>query len=38
MTVSEIARSLRYSNPFCFSRVFKIYYGLSPEHIRKGKG
>jgi len=37
MTVSEIALSLHYGNPFYFSRVFKKYYGLAPEHARKGK-
>lgn len=34
MTVSEIAASLNYSNPFYFSRVFSKYHGFSPSEAR----
>jgi len=35
MTVAEVADCLHYSNPFYFSRVFKQYYGLSPQQVRR---
>ncbi|MEZ3486878.1 MAG: AraC family transcriptional regulator [Lachnospiraceae bacterium] len=34
-SVSMIAESLGYANPFQFSAVFKSYYGLSPSAYRK---
>lgn len=34
MSISEIAACLDYSSPFYFSRVFKKYYGISPQYIR----
>lgn len=34
-SVSMIAESLGYANPFQFSAVFKSYYGLSPTAYRK---
>lgn len=36
MPVCEIAACFHYSNPFYFSRVFKKYYGLSPQQVRDG--
>lgn len=36
MSVSEIASCLNYANPFYFSRVFKKYYGVSPQQVREG--
>ena len=33
--VKEIAYELGYDDPFYFSRVFKKYTGVSPEHIRE---
>ena len=35
MSVSEIAASLNYVNPFYFSRVFKKYYGVSPQQAKR---
>ncbi len=35
MTVLEISDSLGYSNPFYFSRVFKGYFGISPQTARQ---
>lgn len=35
LTVKEIAYLLDYSQPAPFSRAFKTYYGISPEHRRK---
>ncbi len=34
MTVTEIAYHFQYSSPFYFSRVFKRYYGISPQQVR----
>lgn len=34
-TISMIAESLGYANPFQFSTAFKSYYGLSPSAYRK---
>ena len=34
MSVSEIAASLDYKSPFYFSRVFKNYYGIAPQHVK----
>lgn len=36
MPISEIASCFHYSSPFYFSRVFKNYYGISPQHVRNG--
>lgn len=36
MTVSEIAACFGYASPFYFSRVFKKYYGVSPQRVRDG--
>lgn len=36
MSVAEIAACFEYSSPFYFSRVFKKYYGLSPQQVRDG--
>lgn len=36
MTVSEISACLNYASPFYFSRVFKKYYGISPQQVREG--
>ena len=36
MSVSEISACFNYSSPFYFSRVFKKYYGVSPQHVRDG--
>lgn len=35
MSVSEIAACLDYTSPFYFSRVFKKYYGISPQYVRE---
>lgn len=34
MSISEIAACFNYSSPLYFSRVFKKYYGISPQHVR----
>ena len=34
-TISMIAESLGYANPFRFSAAFKSYYGVSPSAYRK---
>jgi AraC-like DNA-binding protein len=34
MAVKEVAASLGYSDEFYFSRMFKLFYGLSPSHYR----
>lgn len=34
ISISEIARSVGYSDPFCFSRIFKRYTGMSPKEYR----
>lgn len=36
MTISEISACLNYASPFYFSRVFKKYYGVSPQQVREG--
>lgn len=36
ISISEIARSIGYSDPFCFSRIFRKYTGISPSEFRKG--
>ena len=36
MSVSEIAACFNYTDPFYFSRTFKKYYGISPQHVREG--
>lgn len=36
MPVSEIAACFNYASPLYFSRVFKKYYGLSPQRVRDG--
>lgn len=36
MSISEISACFNYSSPFYFSRVFKKYYGVSPQHVRDG--
>lgn len=36
MTISEIAACFNYASPFYFSRVFKKYYGVSPQRVRDG--
>ncbi len=34
MSISEIASCFNYSSQFYFSRVFKKYYGVSPQRVR----
>ena len=34
MSISEIASCFYYSSQFYFSRVFKKYYGVSPQRVR----
>ena len=36
MSISDVAASLDYTTPFYFSRVFKKFYGLSPQQVRQG--
>lgn len=36
MSVSEIAACFNYTDPLYFSRTFKKYYGISPQHVREG--
>jgi len=36
MTITEIASCFNYVNPLYFSRAFKKYYGVSPQHVRDG--
>ena len=36
MSISEIAACFDYSSPLYFSRVFKKYYGISPQNVRDG--
>ena len=33
-SISEIARSVGYADPFCFSRIFRKYAGMSPSEFR----
>ena len=35
LSVQEIAYLLDYSSPAPFSRAFKQYYGLAPDHFRQ---
>ncbi len=35
--VSEIAENVGYADPFCFSRLFRKYVGISPSGYRKQK-
>lgn len=34
-TISDVAHSLGYDDPFHFTRVFKRHYGYSPSHLRE---
>lgn len=34
ISISEIARSVGYADPFCFSRVFRKHTGMSPSKFR----
>ena len=34
ISISEIARSVGYADPFCFSRIFRKYTGMSPSEFR----
>lgn len=36
MSISEISACFNYSSQFYFSRVFKKYYGVSPQQARSG--
>lgn len=36
MSIAEIATCFNYSSQFYFSRVFKKYYGISPQQVRGG--
>lgn len=36
MSISEISACFNYTSPLYFSRVFKKYYGISPQHVREG--
>jgi len=36
MSISEIAACLNYADPLYFSRTFRKYYGVSPQHVRNG--
>jgi len=36
MTITEIAACFDYTSPLYFSRVFKKYFGISPQYVRDG--
>lgn len=37
LTISQISRSVGYSDPLMFSKIFKKYKGLSPKYYRDSK-
>lgn len=38
LSVSDISRSVGYTDPFLFSKMFKKVIGSSPRHFREGRG